>query len=731
MRTLILCAVALLSFGPGVAWAQTSTEKPEVALIGDKGHVPTPPATPRHAASSTLHGVTVADPYRWLEHGTAPEVREWIKAQNSYTDAVISGMPLGTTLNKRVRELAITSTTRSSPHLVHDTLFYLRQTPPQAQPMLVAQAWPKGTPKTLVDPNADDGRTAITAFWPSPDGRYLAWGTAEGGSELTTIHVLDVKTGKKLDGTLPRAGGGTTPQGLAWDADGKGFTYVRFPTPAADSTVKQFHAALAHHRLGDSASADRVVFGKDYSDIAEYRLLASPDGKILAVLANQGDGGPADVFLRSNGQWHKVLDAKANVRGAAWLGSRLAVTSFADAPRGKLLAIGADGAVKPLLAQRYGAVQRVAPIKAGFLVVRSWGADWWVEQYDGKSQFVRRLPLPETGIGVGGIASSADSNHALISYSGWTLPSRWAVYDANADSLRTVFTVKAVGDYSRIRAHQLLAVSLDGSRIPVTVLADERVHPNGRNPTVLYGYGGFDVPMAPRFLGDKLAWLERGGVYAVANIRGGNEFGQRWHAQGQKLKKQNVFDDFHTAAMALTQSGWTDARHLGIMGGSNGGLLMGSQIAQHPLDYRAVVSMVGIYDMLRHQTEFANGKYNVPEYGDVHDADQFKATLAYSPLQNITSCTRFPAVLMTTGVNDPRVAPWQSRKFAATLQSACRTGMPILLLTRMHAGHGIGAPFSQRVGDAAITLTFFAQELGLPSQTLSKPSKDKPVSTKP
>ncbi len=183
--------------------------------------------------------------------------------------------------------------------------------------------------------------------------------------------------------------------------------------------------------------------------------------------------------------------------------------------------------------------------------------------------------------------------------------------------------------------------------------------------------------------------------------------------------------------MALTQSGWTDARHLGIMGGSNGGLLMGSQLAQHPLDYRAVVSMVGIYDVLRHQTEFANGKYNVPEYGDVNDAAQFKATLAYSPLQNITSCTRFPAVLMTTGVNDPRVAPWQSRKFAATLQSACKTGMPILLLTRMHAGHGVGAPFSQRVGDAAIALTFFSQELELPAQLLRKPGKDKPVSSKP
>ena len=400
--------------------------------------------------------------------------------------------------------------------------------------------------------------------------------------------------------------------------------------------------------------------------------------------------------------------------------------SFADAPRGKLLAISADGKVSALLAQRYGALQRVAPVKDGFLAVRSWGSDWWVEHYDDRARFVRRLPLAGR--------RHWHRRHRLI---GRQRPC--------ADQLLWLDAALALGGLRcrhgrpghrvhgqverRLQPHQDAPSAGgidDGTRIPVTVLADERVHPDGHNPTILYGYGGFDIPMAPGFLGEKLAWLERGGVYAVANIRGGNEFGEHWHAQGQKLQKQNVFDDFHAAAMALTQSGWTDARHLGIMGGSNGGLLMGSQIVQHPLDYRAVVSMVGIYDMLRHQTEFANGKYNVPEYGDVRDAAQFKATLAYSPLQNIKSCTRFPAVLMTTGVNDPRVAPWQSRKFAAALQSACRTGMPILLLTRMHAGHGIGAPFSQRVGNAAIALTFFAQELGLPAEVLGKAGPDAP-----
>ena len=239
------------------------------------------------------------------------------------------------------------------------------------------------------------------------------------------------------------------------------------------------------------------------------------------------------------------------------------------------------------------------------------------------------------------------------------------------------------------------------------------ITPNGKRPTILYGYGGFDIPIAPNFVGANLAWLERGGVLAYANIRGGNEFGEAWHAQGQMLRKQTVFDDFHAAALALIDKQWTDRTHLGILGGSNGGLLMGASLVQHPGDYRAVVSMVGIYDVIRHETDFANGAYNVSEYGTVSDPAQFKATLAYSPLQNVQPHTAYPAVLMTTGANDPRVAPWQSRKFTAALQNSTTSDQPILLLTRVNAGHGIGAPFSQRVGNTAIMLTFFAQELGL------------------
>jgi prolyl oligopeptidase len=683
------------------------------ALAVHAGDGSKPPASPTHPAASTLHGVKVDDPYRWLENPNDPAVQAWIAAQNQHTETVLAAMPDGNAMTQRVQQLAVTSTTRSSPLLAGGTLFYMQETPPQPQPQLMAQAWPDGAARVLVDLNAGGGNTAMTGYWPSPSGHYLAYGTAEGGSELTTLHVLDVTTGKVMSDALPYAGGGTTPQGVAWDADEHGFTYVRFPLPPTGTEVQQFDATLVHHVVGQPSASDNVVFGKGYSKVAEYRLLTSPGAKQLAVLANIGDGGPAEVYLREGTHWNKVLGDEANVRVATWVGQRLFVTSFADAPRGKLLAVDAQGKVDTVLAQRDGALQDVAPIADGFLVARSWGPDWWMEQYDARGSLVRRLPLPEHGIGIEGMAAEQGQGHALITYGGWTLPARWADYDARTGSLHTVFEVKPAADYGKVQVQRIDGTSKDGTKIPVTVLSMPGTTPNGQRPAILYSYGGYDVPIAPHFIGPLLVWLERGGVLAFANIRGGNENGEDWHAQGQKLQKQNVFDDFHAAALALIDAHWTDRQHLGILGGSNGGLLMGAALVQHPQDYRAVVSMVGIYDVIRHETHFANGAYNVSEYGTVSDAAQFKATLAYSPLQNVKAHTAYPAVLMTTGANDPRVAPWQSRKFTAALQNATTSDAPILLLTRMNAGHGIGAPFSQRVGDAAIMLTFFAQELGL------------------
>lgn len=675
---------------------------------------PTPPPTPKRVVSETLAGQAVNDPYRWLENPEAADVKQWIDAQNAYTEAAIGAMPLGKALSSRIRELSITSTTRSSPTLAGGTLFYFENTPPQPQPVLVAKAWPDGATRTLVDLNKGDGNTAITAYWPSPSGRYLAYGTAEGGSELTTIHILDTRTGKPLDDVLPFAGGGTTPQALAWDADEKGVTYARFDAPSDGKPLREFDAYLAHHVVGQPAAKDTVAFGKGYSHVAEYILKESSDGKATALLANEGDGGPAEVYLSDGkGGFKRVLGHEADAREASWVGDKLYVVSFAGAPQGKIVAVGANGKAADVLPEGKGAIQHVTALGDGFLVVRSAGPDWWADQYDGKANFVRRVPLPATGIAIGGVAAEKGQAKALITYTGWTQPTHWAEYDGNSGSLKTIFEVKPAADYSKVRVTRVEGTSKDGSKIPVTVIAMDGTTPNGKRPTILYSYGGFGIPVTPGFIGANLAWLERGGVLAYANIRGGNEFGEAWHEQGQKTRKQNVFDDFYAASQALIDTKWTDTKHLGILGGSNGGLLMGAALTQHPEQYRAVVGAVGIYDVPRHETAFANGPYNVSEYGSVSDPAVAKAMLAYSPLHNVKKGTKYPAVLLTTGANDPRVAPWQSRKFAAALQDASTSGQPVLLLTRMNAGHGIGAPFSQRVGNQALSMTFFATELGL------------------
>lgn len=670
------------------------------------------PATRTDSTTASYFGVKIADPYRWLESSNSKGVKRWIAAQNAHTDQVLSSFPPGGRIAKRVKALALTSTRRSDPELVAGKLFFMQLTPPEAQAELRVRDWPNGKAKTLVNPNQTKG-VALTGYWPSPDGKYVVYGTAQGGSEATTLHAVNAASGKRFSAALAHAGGGTSPQGVLWDADGKGFLYVRLPEDGS-----QFNAVLYHHTLGTAAAKDKLAFGKGFSPVAEYAFASSSDGKHAATMVHYGDGNPDYLYLRGGKGWEKAFGPKANIRAAAWnrqaawAGGRLLVISYADAPRGKLLSVSDDGKSQVLVPQGKWAMNGVAPVKDGFLVTEVAGPDWRVAQYDAKGKFLRFLPLPKKGIGVGTIASSDQSDIALVTYSGWKTPVRWARYQTRTGKLKTVFEVKPAADYSKLRTHRLTATSKDGTEIPVTVVAMKGTKPDGKRPTILYAYGGYGIVVPPHFMGPYLAWLENGGVYALANIRGGGAYGEGWHEAGMLGKKQNDFDDFYAAANELVKSGWTDPTHLGIQGGSNGGLLMGAALTQHPGEYRAVVSSVGVYDMLRSEL-WPNGRYNVSEYGTVTKKEDFHWLYAYSPLQHVKKGTAYPAVLLITGVNDPRVAPWQSRKFAAALQAATSSKRPILLLTRMNEGHGVTASFSQRVGNTAAALTFFAHELGL------------------
>jgi prolyl oligopeptidase len=666
--------------------------------------LPVPPASRARPFVTTYHGVAVTDAYRWLDSAGAPEVRAWIEAQNIYTDTVLARFAEGRVINARVRQLLTTSPEQSAPRLVGGTLFFLRETPPQAQAVLVAQAWPDGRPRALVDPNRGGGHLAIGGVWPSPKGRYVAYGTTRDGKPATTLHVVETATGHPLPDSLADAGGGPSPAAVLWDRDERGFVYARYPGPA-----QWFGVALYHHTLG-ARGADPVAFGARYSSVAEFRLLAAPDGVEGAILANAGDGTPAEVYLRTARGWRRAADTSLGVSDAAFVGARLLAIAAGGSPRGRLVALTADAPPETVLPQGERAMQAVAPIEGGFLLTTVWGPDWQLEQYTSEGRFVRTVPLP-AGTAVGAIASGPDAPEALVTYEGWTLPLRWARYNGRSGTLITVFEVKAPGDYGRVTVHRFDAVSRDGTKVPVTVLALAGTPQDGAAPTILTSYGGFDLPVAPGFIGPDLAWLERGGVLAYANIRGGSEFGEEWHQGGMLTRKQNVFDDFFAAARGLVQQRWTTSGRLGIRGRSNGGLLMGTALTQHPEAYRAVAAYVGIYDMMRH-ADIPNGRYNVPEYGSAADSAQFAAQYGYSALYHVRKGTRYPAVLLETGVNDPLVAPWQSREFAAALQASSTSRHPVLLLTRFDAGHG-SASFSQRVGNTAVMLTFLAHELGL------------------
>jgi prolyl oligopeptidase len=679
-----------------------------------------PPVTPEHDIVESYHGLQVHDPYQWLEQADAPAVQQWIDAQNAYTDAVMNGFADHGAIIRRVGELALTSTQRTNPKIAADKLFYLRQTPPQAQAVLVVEGWPIGEAKVIVDTNAEKGGTAISSYWPSPDGTRVAYGTAEGGTENITIHFVKVSSGQVASDALPYAGGGTSPPALAWDSDGKGVTYVRLPRPGSVPIGRaQFNAQLYHHALGTPASSDTAALGQPPSPIAEYSLVTSAHNGRAAAFIYYGDANFENVYLRSGPTWRKVVSTEEGVRvtssestGAAWEGNRLLMSSYKDAPLGQLLALESGGRTRVVVPQQDWAINEVATIKGGFLLVEVSGPDWRIRQFNTDGAPVRTVPLPSTGIGINAVASTEDSTISLIGYSGWSVPSRWVKFDSASGALTTVFEVKPAGDYSKVHAWRLDALSTGGVRVPITVVALGDALRDGKRPTILSAYGGFGRARQPAFIGPMLAWLERGGAYAFANIRGGGEYGEGWHRDGSRANKQHGFDDLHAAARALMDARWTDAAHLGIYGGSNGGLLMGAALTQHPADYRAVVSMVGIYDMLRAEL-WPNREYNTYEYGTVTNANEFAWLYGYSPLHHVRSGTAYPAVLLVTGENDPRVAPWQSRKFAAALQKANSSHRPIQLITRRNEGHGVTSSFSQRVTNTGAELSFFAEELGL------------------
>ncbi len=689
------------------------------------------PVSDQRPVTNVYHQVTVTDPYRWLENSADPQVHDWSTAQDAHTRKYIDALPVRAPMYQQLFGLiAATSSSYRGLHAVGNQIFALYSQPPKQQPMIavLTNAAKPALAQVIVDPNAIDpkGTTAIDWFVPSPDGKMLAVSMSENGSEDGTLRLFDVPSGKEIGTRIPRVQYPTGGGSLAWRADSKGFWYTRYPGPERPATEQHFFQQVFFHQLGNDPSQDTYVLGKDFPKVAEISLDARFNPNLVIASVANGDGGEfAHYVIDASGHSRQVTHFEDQVVAmTAGADGALYLVSRKNAPRGKLLKL--EPGVKDLtraaviVAESDGVIQgggefggEPVVVSPSALYVRELiGGPSRVAIFDHAGKPKGRLPLPDVAA-VNEVEMLSDGT-VLYSIETYLRPPFFSRYDEKTGKASdTELAQTSPVSFTDTEVIRESVRSKDGTSIPINIVRRKGTTLSGTNPLLLYGYGGYDVSETPRFLGANIRlWLNGGGVYVDANLRGGGEFGESWHQQGALIHKQNVFDDFIATAEHLIAEKYTDRNHLAIMGGSNGGLLMGAALTQRPDLFRAVVSLVGIYDMLRVELD-PNGLFNTTEFGSVKDPSQFKALYAYSPYHHVTDGTAYPAIFMATGATDGRVNPAHSRKMIARLQNATSSGRPVLLSINTHAGHGIGSALSIRVNQQADYLSFLFDQLGM------------------
>jgi prolyl oligopeptidase len=673
--------------------------------------------TPRIPVTSSYHGLDVTEDYRWLEDDSSRETLAWTQAQRELTRAYFESLPWRDGLRSRVdRLLRAARTSYASLAAAGGTYFALKHQTPRQRPFLVAltDLDDTDTERIVVDPEAIDpsAETTIDWFVPSPDGTRLAVSLSEHGTEDGTLHVFDVASGEVVDEPIPHVHlmGGC----VVWRADGEGFWFTRCADPAGLQQQVWFR-----HLGGDPDRLD-VPTGLADETISQHVLSASADGRWLMDRVQKGDGGEWQIFLRpldAQGAWWLVADIPDNCPRAVLGDDAMYLLSRHGAPHGKILRLPlADGAS---VADATEIVPASEVVIEDLVVTRG---TVWVADMDGGPQQLRafdhrglQLPSPEIPP-VSAVSSYwaplVKLGHDRFAWSGesFTEPPVWWVAADGEAPRRTALRTTSPVDLSGYEVTREFATSADGTRVPLNVIAPRGAPRDGSAPALLTAYGGYAISLVPKFDAENLLWLERGGVVVVANIRGGGEYGEEWHHAGRLETKQNCFDDFIACADHLVESGITSRELLAIIGGSNGGLLMGAVTTQRPDLARAVVAAVPVMDSLRSETTL-NGRYNTTEYGTVEDPEIFKSLLDYSPYHNVRDGTDYPAVLLTAGEHDIRVEAWHAKKMTARLQAATASDRPVLL--RLEAGGHLAGSLDQTVDETTDIYAFLFDQLGL------------------
>ncbi len=676
------------------------------------------PAARRENQIDTYHGVPVEDPYRWLEDRNSPETQQWIADEDALTKRALAGTPGRKQLQKEIAAM-YNHDQRSTVFVRGKYQFYTERRAGQEQSHLNVIG-PDRITRTLVDPLAiqPDGKLALMSYTPSPDGRYVAYTLASGGTEETTLYILDTATGARVDGPIERV----RYSPFSWLPDSSGYYYGQRLDPAfLPPHESMFHRKLFFHRMGTPHTSDPMVFGQGRDKTEYYSTSVSSDGNWLVLAAKRGTEPRNDVYLvdRLSGGPPVALQEHVNAATHAAVSDdgRCYILTNDGSPRGAMYVADPHHPQRSnwqlLIPERKDAVLEDYMITKNTVI-----AEW---QKDGISEFtvhdrttgkyLHTVSLPGAGTGSTFRNAPRMGDTVLLSYTDAVTPQTVYRYNALTDELTMFKSPAQKRDLPQMTVRQVQYRSKDGTMVPMTVIARSDVQLNGKNPTILYGYGGFNRGMQPQFSPKQALWVAKGGVYAIANLRGGNERGEEWHRAGMRENKQNVFDDFIAAAEHLISEGYTSKSHLGIEGGSNGGLLVAAAMTQRPDLFRAVHCAVPLTDMIRYES-FGMGRTWNDEYGTVANPTEFEWLRKYSPYHHVVKGTAYPSLLVTTGDNDARTDPAHARKFTAAVQWATSGQGAVLFRREPDAGHQ-GGSIRLYFQETADVLGYFAKQLGL------------------